>query len=930
MDELPLSTTRKRGRQRDSHDHDSDPQNNTETSAVMSRVTKKARKATERGSSLPPKFYSLPMYCFNPLPSGYIRLLQLMPHRDKSAPIRCQLIDYPLLGPESSEGTHLYEALSYVWGSPDKSQFIRTEAGFIAITQNLHAALSRLRDRTFPRIIWADGICINQVDLKERACQVPIMAIIYAKASRVIVWLEEPVDRNFTTNGDQALEAIRIAGQTQSTYLIQESTDPTDQGTDHDDESTGDINESTNHIDEKAREAILTLLRRSWFQRVWVLQEIAAARQIIVLTSGNAIEGYGFCLGLRALNFVFEDPSTESLVQSMTNLIEGAVFRSKNIIPSTVSSLGQLIDTYHTRQATDRRDKIYALLGMCSNNQCILADYDMAWSDLFRLTIKTLIGQEAFVDTWDEVGLALIRTKGYIIGTVEQISSERTSTGRQTIGFLLAPCVSSFKDFNNVFPNISRCLETPRTTWVIQTTAKPIKENDIVCFIGDASTPAIIRVHKDYCTIIAISVTPLDNTLGIEIFHYLVDAMSRPQPNPPLNFLLLWDWEESSGLLETDYSGFELLQFRVRDRLNIKLSDHWDEAVRYHIMGLMLLEMKYPWKAIDFFRRAIELYGGKLEMGRLLNIPGVPADHDPKFVRRLRLIANIIGGKRIELSVTHNDVLEAARDQDLELMRFLFDRMGNEVQITESVLEAALGNYHHAIPLIPFLIQKRADKTVVTERMLVGAVQRERCAKEVLALLLNEQVDTAAITELVFRTALQCRYHARDLLDLLLSGPVSASAMTWRVIVEASNHYDTRLTRFLHDQLVEKNLHPTESLTEGEKRSSSPFFLNPGEDMIEKFLRDSSGWKDPSKRQSLIHQFGPKREKTRWPEIMTNTVAGMGRFPEHEYIHRSSDDRLRICNGFSNGYINSAVLSDDEGLYVQLPTKRRRQEFPYY
>lgn len=51
---------------------------------------------------------------------GSIRLLRLMPHKDKKAPIQCQLFEYPLQ--ELGEGTHLYEALSYVWGSEDNRQ----------------------------------------------------------------------------------------------------------------------------------------------------------------------------------------------------------------------------------------------------------------------------------------------------------------------------------------------------------------------------------------------------------------------------------------------------------------------------------------------------------------------------------------------------------------------------------------------------------------------------------------------------------------------------------------------------------------------------------------------------------------------------------------------------------------------------------------
>ncbi|CAG7562642.1 unnamed protein product [Fusarium equiseti] len=68
---------------------------------------------------------------------------------------------------------------------------------------------------------------------------------MYAKATRVIVWLGKATP-------DIALEDIRIAGFTQTTTPA------------------------------RNEKAILKLLEAAWFRRVWVLQEVAAARHIVV------------------------------------------------------------------------------------------------------------------------------------------------------------------------------------------------------------------------------------------------------------------------------------------------------------------------------------------------------------------------------------------------------------------------------------------------------------------------------------------------------------------------------------------------------------------------------------------------------------------------------------------------------------------------
>ena len=58
------------------------------------------------------------IYRYSPLSKrGNIRLLRLMPHKDKGAPIQCRLLEYPLQEP--GQGTHFYEALSYAWGSKE-------------------------------------------------------------------------------------------------------------------------------------------------------------------------------------------------------------------------------------------------------------------------------------------------------------------------------------------------------------------------------------------------------------------------------------------------------------------------------------------------------------------------------------------------------------------------------------------------------------------------------------------------------------------------------------------------------------------------------------------------------------------------------------------------------------------------------------------
>jgi hypothetical protein len=182
-----------------------------------------------------------------------IRLLRLTPNRDETADIQCELFEYSLQN--SCEETHLYDALSYVWGNPHEQLPIFIHEHSFDVTVNLHAALLRLRNHSIERILWVDAICINQTDSKEKGQQIQSMAKIYGHANRVVVWLGEAED-----DSDLALEEIRVArGKKPTNPLNEETIQPAD--------------ETIQPADEAIQPAVLALLQRPWFRRIWVWEQ---------------------------------------------------------------------------------------------------------------------------------------------------------------------------------------------------------------------------------------------------------------------------------------------------------------------------------------------------------------------------------------------------------------------------------------------------------------------------------------------------------------------------------------------------------------------------------------------------------------------------------------------------------------------------------
>jgi hypothetical protein len=84
-----------------------------------------------------------------------------------------------------------YEAISYAWGDPSITAPILLDGIEFPITVNLESALRHFRFEEKSRLLWADAICINQLDIRERNIQVKFVGEIYKRCSRCLTWLGE-------------------------------------------------------------------------------------------------------------------------------------------------------------------------------------------------------------------------------------------------------------------------------------------------------------------------------------------------------------------------------------------------------------------------------------------------------------------------------------------------------------------------------------------------------------------------------------------------------------------------------------------------------------------------------------------------------------------------------------------------------------------
>lgn len=147
---------------------------------------------------------------------------------------------------------------------PDKT--ILCDGQVIRIFPNLYDALLQLRESR-PAKYWIDAICIDQSNTKERTHQVRMMDQIYADAESVIVWLGT-CPLSLSPFVDRLLRSP--AGL-------------------HEDFANLNSSRMIEHICGYSL-ASLYLLLRSWFTRVWVIQEVCFAKDLIFLLGRYEIQ----------------------------------------------------------------------------------------------------------------------------------------------------------------------------------------------------------------------------------------------------------------------------------------------------------------------------------------------------------------------------------------------------------------------------------------------------------------------------------------------------------------------------------------------------------------------------------------------------------------------------------------------------------------
>jgi tetratricopeptide (TPR) repeat protein len=477
------------------------------------------------------------------------------------------------------------------------------------------------------------------------------------------------------------------------------------------------------------------------------------------------MNGQVFCIGLQSLkNHYGASPKLQSLISPVTYLMREATFQSRHVTSllgkfcQNIRPLGELLDMFHTREASVRHDKIYALLGMSSDDLAIAGispDYNIEWKQLFKRLIHFLLHEQIAVTICSERAMAILYSKGRVLGYVTSVQKLSPWDNTQSVGIA----------FNYELYSREK-IYRKRSRWILHTSAKPVREGDIVCLLQGTSRPMIIRFCKEHFDIIMITT-----------------GSSNEREDSPLmppfsqDFLLVWDWEAPA---ETDRNSGETKSGTL-DHSQVKWESYVDRLDALFSLTSILSEVKRYDDARLWAKEAEEICNATLTQANPKSLAALEklvlmnkACHHLQAVTKL--LEKIVQQKEQVLGKAHPEILndkirltssymaEGRLSEAKRLHKEVLKRLGHvegidRTDILDSVAELAdraVCGYvgFQDSPSNDYLdkrevrVQLDILKLVKDEvRALRLLARTARCSTETMALLLDRMGDDAIAVE---------------------------------------------------------------------------------------------------------------------------------------------------------------------------------------
>jgi hypothetical protein len=278
---------------------------------------------------------------YQPLPDNSIRLLEILQESTPES-IQCRLLVH------DTSACPEYVALSYTWEPRHPQQEIIVNGKPAVIGHNLACYLRHVVIKSWGdyeiKLHWIDQICIDQQSNQEKSHQVSLMHQIYSNAAVVHIWLGEAAD-----DSDYAIQVLHskrasLVLKYSSKYKF------------HDERQR--LAYCSRHLlSKREKQALGALVRRQYWQRLWIVQEVVLAKKARVFCGCSCVDWPIFA------NF-YENFDNSEFDKSIPWLLLSEAGYKRGLR----GSLWVLLQFSASLECSVVQDKVYGLLAIADTN----------------------------------------------------------------------------------------------------------------------------------------------------------------------------------------------------------------------------------------------------------------------------------------------------------------------------------------------------------------------------------------------------------------------------------------------------------------------------------------------------------------------------------------------------------------------------------
>ncbi|KAF2027739.1 hypothetical protein EK21DRAFT_71330 [Setomelanomma holmii] len=238
-----------------------------------------------------------------------------------------------------------YVCLSYRWGG-DRVRILLNGLPFY-VQKNLYDFLEMVRHMPMT-FYWIDALCIDQANILERNHQVKQMGRTFSRAFLVYLWLGKL---------PSMAPCMTYFRNSKSKSMFSDPTIPWNSIM-----QTRDIVKSC-------------IFNNEYWGRAWVTQEVLLARNVLILTGRDSFK---FSDLVGAMSH-FEHPDLSNFSDCTFASFEDIITNPDRLRSKTLINL---LDHLRDKECAIPRDRVYALLSLCSDFQHPEVNYDQPSEDL--------------------------------------------------------------------------------------------------------------------------------------------------------------------------------------------------------------------------------------------------------------------------------------------------------------------------------------------------------------------------------------------------------------------------------------------------------------------------------------------------------------------------------------------------------------------